>query len=548
MRAINVALCFVVSILLAVLVAEVGLRLLGLGPQPTINRFDPDTGWSKKPDTSSHKKTSEFDITITTNSLGLRDDPMTGPAKPAGTRRVVVLGDSFALGYTVDRDDLFVDLLERWWKAEGRPLDVVNSGTEGWSTDQEAVWLEKNGAAFQPDLVLLFPYENDLYWNGELAYTRFPKPRYSVTGPREAIQLRDPGETAWYERTAVGKLVAARASGPVRTWSPAESGRALEMEYAAYWRTPPDFMAEAIRRTRSGFAAVKQTCATIGAQLVIVPIPGKASIVPAARATLEGQILGLDPVSRLRRWVKRQPDPRTIPSLVPDSAWSPDQPVETFLALARELSIRTVDVRAAFRARVQAAPEDEQEELLYHKVDWHLNPAGNRALAEEVHAALDADGVLAGDLAAKHAAAIEADKHETPTKHWPFWYAGLVLVLGTVYARTYKDVPAWKAYAITGGMLALVFTIAIGGGWLIQHKVPSSLAPYILTLFVAGIVTFVLVKLGRRLGTIFELLAAFTKRGHWYLMPLVVILLTIGSLLVVAASSPLVAPFIYTLF
>jgi hypothetical protein len=45
-----------------------------------------------------------------------------------------------------------------------------------------------------------------------------------------------------------------------------------------------------------------------------------------------------------------------------------------------------------------------------------------------------------------------------------------------------------------------------------------------------------------------ELLKAFTLRGHWYLMPLVVILLTIGSLLVVAASSPLVAPFIYTLF
>ena len=46
----------------------------------------------------------------------------------------------------------------------------------------------------------------------------------------------------------------------------------------------------------------------------------------------------------------------------------------------------------------------------------------------------------------------------------------------------------------------------------------------------------------------FKLLVAFVGRGHWYLMPLVTILLTIGSLLVVAASSPLVAPFIYTLF
>ena len=64
----------------------------------------------------------------------------------------------------------------------------------------------------------------------------------------------------------------------------------------------------------------------------------------------------------------------------------------------------------------------------------------------------------------------------------------------------------------------------------------------------AAILGFVGWKLGRRLGTIAELLRSFTLRGHWYLMPLVVVLLTIGSLLVVAASSPLIAPFIYTLF
>ena len=51
-----------------------------------------------------------------------------------------------------------------------------------------------------------------------------------------------------------------------------------------------------------------------------------------------------------------------------------------------------------------------------------------------------------------------------------------------------------------------------------------------------------------RLATTLELFLAFTRRGHWYLLPLVVVLLSIGSLLVVAASSPLVAPFIYTLF
>jgi hypothetical protein len=65
---------------------------------------------------------------------------------------------------------------------------------------------------------------------------------------------------------------------------------------------------------------------------------------------------------------------------------------------------------------------------------------------------------------------------------------------------------------------------------------------------IAVILGFVVFKLGDRISTIAELVAAFIGRGHWYLMPVLVVLLTVGSLLVVAASSPLVAPFIYTLF
>jgi len=543
MRAVNVFLCVAVSLLLALFVAEIGLRVLGLGPQPTINRFDPDTGWAKRADASVHRSTREFDITIATNSLGLRDDAMPSPAKPAGTKRVIVLGDSFALGYTVDRDDLFPDLLERWWRAEGRPLDVVNTGTEGWSTDQEVVWLEKNGAAFQPDVVLLFAYENDLYWNGELDYRRFPKPRYSVTGPRELVALRDPGERKWWEHTAVGNFLGRVAGPKPSTWKP-EGGRALEMEHAAYWRVPPPFLDVALRRTRSALQAAQATCATLGAKLVVVPIPGKVAIVPKAREALESQILGLDPLSKLRRWVKGQPDPRTVPALVPDVAWSPDQPVETFLALSKDLGIESIDVRDALRRSY--APKDEKAPL-YHEVDWHLDPSGNRALATVVHDELDARGLLAGDLAPKTAAAIEPYRHERQPKRWPYVYLGLVAVLGTLYARTYKDVATWKAFAIVAAMLGLVFTIAVGGGYLVGEMNPAWSQLFLIA-FVLTIVLFVLFKLGRRLGTIAELLLAFTRRGHWYLMPLVVILLTIGSLLVVAASSPLVAPFIYTLF
>ena len=94
----------------------------------------------------------------------------------------------------------------------------------------------------------------------------------------------------------------------------------------------------------------------------------------------------------------------------------------------------------------------------------------------------------------------------------------------------------------------MVFSDRPGAGadsWTTSRR----MAPFFLLGFAAVLVLgFVVWKLGRRVGTILELLQSFTLRGHWYLMPLVVVLLTIGSLLVVAASSPLIAPFIYTLF
>ncbi len=101
--------------------------------------------------------------------------------------------------------------------------------------------------------------------------------------------------------------------------------------------------------------------------------------------------------------------------------------------------------------------------------------------------------------------------------------------------------------ARVGALLGVVFGLVLGLGSLIQF-IPQALAVVVPIVVVAAILGFVAYKLGQRLETICELLAAFTRRGHWYLMPLVTILLTIGSLLVVAASSPLVAPFIYTLF
>ena len=516
MRAVNVLIAVLLSLGLALCVPELGLRLLGRGPAPSLHRFDAELGWVKEPGREITRSTAEFKVTFRINEHGLRDDEGL-PLEPVKDRlRVLMLGDSFVLGYTVEREHLFVDQLERWWQAEGRAIDVINAGTEGWSTDQEALWFEREGTRFRPDLVLLFPYENDLYWCSERKYTRFPKPQVSPDGKPVRIALKDPGERAWWERTALGALFSGAGTQPKR-FSPAE-GVELPMEYGALMREEPEFMRVARAHAGGALTLLQQSCARIGARLIVAPIPGKAAIQPEALAKLE-RSMG-----------------------IPPERFSPDQPVETFLALAQERGIETMDARANLRAafRRDSAP-------LYYETDWHFNPHGNAQFARFLHAELDARGAFPAGFRATTPRDLPEPQAPGTWPRWPFAWAALVLLIGTLYARSYREEPVWRAYLQVGLMLGLVFALFFGAQALLA-LLPPRLAPVLLVLGIGLVLGFVLWEVGRRLGTTLELLLAFTRRGHWYLLPLVILLLSIGSLLVVAASSPLVAPFIYTLF
>jgi hypothetical protein len=440
-----------------------------------------------------------------------------------------MLGDSFVLGYTVDREHLFVDRLERWWRAENRRVDVVNAGTEGWSTDQEALWLLQNGKAWAPDLVLVFPYENDIYWNGQERYTRFPKPRFRPDGTLEERALVDPGERGWLAHTAIGNLwskeiapkLRRRDGPPPDHFQPPGSQAWVYGEFAPLFLDPPPLLADALARTRGALVALQRACQEQGARLVMVPIPSESAIQPAEREKLQ----------------------ETVLAAVPPTAWSPDRPVELFLELARELDIQALDVRKALRK----AAEDGARPL-YFEHEWHFNPHGNEVFARVLHDELDALGAFPsehGPIAQASLDAVPPESRGIP--RWLSLFAALWLFLGTSYVLMYRDEARVPAFLKVGGMLAAIFAIVLGGGKLLR-LVPPHVTPWVLLSFVALVLLFVAWKLGRRIGTITELLKAFTLRGHWYLMPLVVVLLSIGSLLVVAASSPLIAPFIYTLF
>lgn len=96
-----------------------------------------------------------------TNNRGFRDTRDFPYAKPAGTLRVLALGDSHTQGYEVHQDATFSAVLERYLHSHGMRAEVLNAGVSGFSTAEELAFLENEGYRYQPDVVVLAFYAND---------------------------------------------------------------------------------------------------------------------------------------------------------------------------------------------------------------------------------------------------------------------------------------------------------------------------------------------------------------------------------------------------
>jgi lysophospholipase L1-like esterase len=526
MRSLNVLLAVLVSVCIGLGVLELGLRLIpAFAPPAKLVQFDSVTGWSKIPGKSITRRVAGEKIRFETNEHGLRDDAGVGPGKEAGTFRVLMLGDSFVQGYTVNRPDLFVDQLEGWWKSEERRVDVVNAGTEAWSTDQEVAWFLANAKEYEPDLVMLFPYENDLFWNGQPAYeTGQQKPLFPTEGAYEPRELTKKAQRSWLSQAAtVGFARITLGWLQLKLKGPPE----MRPEFGVLLNTPPPGYDEWVARTRNALAILRDACKHIGARLIVCPIPSKSAVDPVEREFFRTWDMGLNGL--------------------PDDQWSPDRPVNQFRDLATGLGIELVDPRAALAAATKQATEGKEKLYFEGKVEWHFNAHGNKVFATWLHDELDRLEVFPPEHAARAQGAIPPHPTSGGVPAFLYVFACLWAFLGTAYCVTYPKEPKGRGVLSVGAMLGAVFTIVLGGGKLVG-LLHHTWVPWIAGGFVVVVLGFVAWKLGRRLGTVLELLRSFTLRGHWYLMPLVVVLLTIGSLLVVAASSPLIAPFIYTLF
>jgi lysophospholipase L1-like esterase len=124
---------------------------------------DPRVVFEHRPDGSALL----MGVKVTTNSLGLREGERTRE-KPAGTYRIVALGDSITMGWGVAQDMTYPAQLERKLNAQppkgfpaGLRYEVLNLGVGNYNTVQEVMRLRNLGLALDPDLIILGYFIND---------------------------------------------------------------------------------------------------------------------------------------------------------------------------------------------------------------------------------------------------------------------------------------------------------------------------------------------------------------------------------------------------
>jgi hypothetical protein len=170
------------SLFVALLIVEVGLRIAGFS---YFNPYmpDADVGYSLRPGAAGWW-TREGRTYVTINSQGFRDRERS-IAKPAGTFRIAILGDSFAEAFQVPLEKTFWAVMERQLSAcipEGKQrVEVLNFGVSGFSTTRELILLETRVWEYSPDMVvLLFTPGNDVRDNSRTIsrYGKQPLPYF----------------------------------------------------------------------------------------------------------------------------------------------------------------------------------------------------------------------------------------------------------------------------------------------------------------------------------------------------------------------------------
>ncbi|NLE67282.1 MAG: hypothetical protein GX608_07660 [Lentisphaerae bacterium] len=306
--------------------------------------------------TAIHTVRFESRNKVAINSHGMRN-PEVPLKKPAGTRRIALLGDSFASNLPVPQAEVFTEVMDRLLPED---WEILNFGVDGYTTLQEWMQFGETVAAFEPDAVMvLFYLRNDLEDN--VGYSGVPNYRplarlgaddrlevYNVPCPIPP-QLQDTGEkrpwlliTDFHLYNLIRKVLFVREHVLVNAYPEIPLFNTQISEKNAY----------AWKLFESILAAFKKDCDQKGVPIVLVNAPTILQVyeeeywqtVRESRNLQDGHDLGL--------------------------------PSRKLSDICRKLGIPFVDLLPGLKQRADSG------EILYFRIFQHWNALGNRRVGE----------------------------------------------------------------------------------------------------------------------------------------------------------------------
>ena len=123
-------------------------------------------------------------IYLRTNSQGFRNNHDFEPAVPDGKHRIVCSGDSFTLGYGVDNDHTWCQLLATF----DPRLETLNMGQGGYGVDQMYLWYKRDGARFEHQVHLLAFITNDFNRMQSDTFLQYRKPLIDIENGKLVVK------------------------------------------------------------------------------------------------------------------------------------------------------------------------------------------------------------------------------------------------------------------------------------------------------------------------------------------------------------------------
>jgi hypothetical protein len=365
------------------LTGEILLRVLGLhtpkGDSVQFYEYDPHLGWRLKPNTTGKREpTGEYEIRETINTKGLRGPEVDYYKAEGDVIRILLLGDSWVEGYSVEYEQHFATILRKSLHEVGIRSEVIPAGVGGYSTDQEVLLFQKEGQKYHPDLTVLMFYDNDVWYNQSPSYWRGFKPLFKLTDDRLVLtnvpvpqpiavspnwgiirSFPEDGIRWLIRNSALYYFMGYHVKNNLRIINWAQFlGEKPEIpdELGVYVKPCPTKIKEAWRVTEALIVLLKGDAHAIKGRLLVCYVPNRSLIYKHVR----------EDTQKKYGWSDQDWDPRKV-----------DLELE---AICRRLDIAYVNPTSSMRN--EAEKLSRQGQSLHYPRDGHWNIAGNRFIGE----------------------------------------------------------------------------------------------------------------------------------------------------------------------